>query len=146
MTNVIGAIVRLIQLINVTWSSVAYFVKIMGIPSQHAPILIASVELEKGVTSLTIILVLVLITVLPSKDINKGIMSWFSLPKYGCIHFNSLTYICHWHEHSIASFMPAVQLLRLHCLVTTACIMTQIALPHCYLMTQTCFPIYKTPF
>ena len=47
----------------------------MGIPSQHAPILIASVELEKGVTSLTIILVLVLITVLPSKDINKGIMS-----------------------------------------------------------------------
>ena len=46
--------------------------------------------------------------------------------------------------------MPAVQLLKLHCLITTACIMTQIALPRCYhtthyLATQTCFPVYKDP-
>ena len=63
-------------------------------------------------------------------------LSWFSLPKYGCIHFTSLTYICHWHEHSIALFMPAVQLLRLHCVITTACIMIQIALPCCYHTTH----------
>ena len=78
------------------------------------------------------------------------ILSWFPLPKYGCIHFTSLTYTCHWHEYSITSFMPAVQLLRLHCLVTTACIMTQITLPRCYhtthyLTTQTCFHVYKDP-
>ena len=77
-------------------------------------------------------------------------MSRFSLPKYGCIHFTSFTYTCHWHEHSIASFMPAVWLLRLHCLIATSCIMTQIALPCCYhtthyLATRTCFPIYKDP-
>ena len=93
MTNVIGAIVRLIQLINVTWSFVAYSVKTMGILSQHAPILTASAELEKGVLSLMIILALVLVTVLLSKDINKGVMSWFSLPKYGCIRFLHLLHI-----------------------------------------------------
>ena len=60
--------------------------------------------------------------------------------------FTSFTYICHWHKHSIASFMPAIQLLRSHCLIAIACIMTQITLPHCYLMTQICFPVYKTPF
>ena len=47
--------------------------------------------------------------------------------------------------------MPAVQLLRLHCLIAAACIMTQIALPHWYRMThylatQMCFPVYKTSF
>ena len=47
----------------------------MDILSRLAPILIASVELEKGVRSLAITLVLVLVTVLPSKDVNKGIMS-----------------------------------------------------------------------
>ena len=93
-----------------------------------------------------------------SGDIRKNIeacsihiLSQFSLPKYNCIHFTSLTYTCHWHEHSIASFRPAVQLLRLHCLIATACIMTQIALPRCYRMThylatQMCFPVYKTSF
>ena len=47
----------------------------MGILSQHAPILTASVELEKGVLSLAIILVLILVNVLPSKDVNKEVMS-----------------------------------------------------------------------
>ena len=67
----------------------------MGILSRHAPILITFVELEKSVMSLAITLILILITVLPSKDINKGVMSQFSLPKYNCIHFTSLTYTCH---------------------------------------------------
>ena len=87
MTNVIGAIVRLIQLINATWSFVVYSVETMGILSRHVPILTASVELEKGVVSLVIILALILVTVLLSKDVNKGVMSRFPLPKYGCIHF-----------------------------------------------------------
>ena len=61
------------------------------------------------------------------------------------------TYTCCWHEHSIASFMPAVRLHRLHCLVVTAYIMTLITLPRCYhishyLTTQTCLSVYKTPF
>ena len=55
------------------------------------------------------------------------------------------TYTCCWCEHLIALFMPAIQLLRLHCLIVMACIMTLIALPHCYLMTQTCLPVYKDP-
>ena len=60
-----------------------------------------------------------------------------------------LTYTCHRCEHLITLFMPAVQLLRLHCLIITACIMTLIALPCCYrmthcLVTQTCLPVYKT--
>ena len=60
----------------------------MGILSQYAPTLTTSVELEKGAMSLVIILILVFITVLPSKDVNKGVMSQFPLPKYGCIHFH----------------------------------------------------------
>ena len=36
-------------------------------------------------------------------------------------------------------------LLRLRCLITIACIMTQTTLPCCYLTTQTCFPVYKDP-
>ena len=58
----------------------------MDILSRHAPILTASVKLEKDVLSLTIILVLALVTVQLSKDINKGVMSRVPLPKYGCIH------------------------------------------------------------
>ena len=60
-----------------------------------------------------------------------------------------LTYTCHRCQHLITSFMSAVQLLWLHCLIVTACIMTLIALPCCYrtthcLATQTCLPVYKT--
>ena len=46
----------------------------MGILSQYIPIPTASVKLEKDVTSLTIILILILITVLPFKDVNKGVI------------------------------------------------------------------------
>ena len=123
----------------------------MGILSQHAPILTTSVELEKGVMSLMITLVLILVTVLPSKDINKGVMSRFSLPKYGCIHF----YFSYIHMSLTWTFN---RLAYASCTITQitlphyyCSIMTQITLPYCYhtthyLVTQACFPIYKTLF
>ena len=89
MTSATGAIIKLIWLISVTWSFAVYFVKIIGTLSQYVLIPITSVRLERDVKSLMIILILVLITVLVFKDINKGVMSWFSLSKYDCIHFAS---------------------------------------------------------
>ena len=47
----------------------------MGTLSQCVLISITSVRLERDVKSLVIILVLILITVLVFKDINKGVMS-----------------------------------------------------------------------
>ena len=131
MTSVTGAIIRLIQLISVTWSSAVYSAKIMGILSQHIPIPTASVKLEKDVMSLTIILILVLVTVLPFKDVNKEVMSQFSLPKYGCIHF-------------IFSYIHMLLTWTFNHLIYVSCTITLITLPCCYLMTQTCLPVYTT--
>ena len=118
MTSVTCAIVRLIRLISVTWSSAVYSAKIMGILSQHVLIPIASVGLEKDVTSLMIILILVLVTVLPSKDVNKRVMSQFSLPKYSCIHF-------------ISSYIHMSLTWTFNHLVYASCTITPITLPHC---------------
>ena len=82
----------------------------MGILSQHAPILTASVKLEKGVLSLAIILILVLVTALLSKDVNKGVMSRFPLPKYSCIHFLHLL-----HTHVVDMNIRSPHLFQLYC-------------------------------